>query len=68
MKETNLKERMDIMERGIRLLSDGLEPDIKDMKRSLQEMQIEIKALKLFLGRLSPEFKKQYPEIIKKLK
>jgi hypothetical protein len=37
----------------------GIEKDIQDLK-------LEIKGLKLFLGRVHPEFKNQFPDIKKK--
>ena len=36
--------------------------------RELGDLRLEIKALKLFLGRVHPELKTQFPEITKKIK
>ncbi len=38
----------------------SLEKDFKDLK-------LEIKGLKLFMGRVHPEFKEQFPSVMKKM-
>lgn len=67
MKESILKERLDLIERECAIISDKLD-DLDRVKKGTEDLQIEIKGLKLFLSRVYPEFKKQFPEIIKKLR
>lgn len=67
MKEIEIKERISHLERGIRLLGDDLEGVIK-LKGEIEDIKAEMKALKIYLGRVNSDFRKQYPEIVKKLK
>lgn len=67
MKEIELKERIIHLERGLRLLGDDLEGIMK-IKGAIEDIKAEIKVLKIYLGRVNPDFKSQYPEIVKKLK
>jgi hypothetical protein len=67
MKKIELEERVNHLERGLRLLGDDLE-GAKRLKQEIEDIKAEIKALKIFLGRINPDFKSQYPEIVKKLK
>ncbi|MBI5199019.1 MAG: hypothetical protein AABY78_04950 [Nitrospirota bacterium] len=67
MKEIELKERISHLERGLRLLGDDLEGIMK-IKGAIEDIKAEIKVLKIYLGRVNPDFKSQYPEIVKKLK
>lgn len=67
MKESILKERLDLIEREVTTLTDKLD-EVDDIKKVVEDIQTEIKGLKLFLSRVYPEFKKQFPEIIKKLR
>ncbi|MCX7794360.1 MAG: hypothetical protein N2257_08170 [Thermodesulfovibrionales bacterium] len=65
--EIILKENLKLLEKEIETITERLErlekgiQDIKDIER-------EIKAIKLYLSKKDPAFKKEYPEIIKKLK
>lgn len=67
MKESILKERLDLIEREVTTLTDKLD-EVDDIKKVIEDIQTEIKGLKLFLSRVHPEFKKQFPEIIRKLR
>jgi hypothetical protein len=67
MKESVIRERLSLIEKELAGLTDKLD-EIDYLKRSIEDMQAEIKGFKLFLSRVHPEFKKQFPEIIKKLK
>lgn len=66
MKESALKEKLDIIEGEINTLADKIE-DLDNLEKTIKDIQIEMKGLKVFLSRVNPEFKKQFPEIIKKL-
>lgn len=65
--EIILKENLKLIEKEIETIAERLgrlEKEIED----LNDMRREIKAIKLYLSKKDPEFKKEYPEIIKKLK
>lgn len=66
MKEVALKERLDLLERELNTLSET-SVDISKLKEAIDDLNLEIKGLKVFLGRTYPEFKREFPEIIKKL-
>lgn len=71
MKEIELKERISHLERGLRLIGDDLENVMKlkkEIKEEIKDIKAEIRALKVYLGRVNPDFKNQYPEVVKKLK
>jgi transcription antitermination factor NusA-like protein len=67
MKESDLKEKLGLLEKELVTLSDKLD-SVDNVKDAITDIQKEIKGLKLFLSRVHPEFKKQFPELIKKLK
>jgi len=67
MKESYLKEKLGLLEKELATLSDK-SVSADDMKNAIADIEKEIKGLKLFLSRVHPEFKEQFPELIKKLK
>ncbi|MDA8088379.1 MAG: hypothetical protein M0Z75_16985 [Nitrospiraceae bacterium] len=62
-----LSEKIGLLQRELGTLAEKLGGFEKSMK-GLEDIGKELKALKLFLGRRYPEFKKEYPEIIEKLR
>lgn len=65
--EIILKEKIRLLEKEIGTLAEdlaGCNAAIKD----LADLSLDIKGLKLFLGRVHPEFKKEFPEIVEKIK
>jgi CO dehydrogenase/acetyl-CoA synthase delta subunit len=68
-KSTNgTAERLRIQEKALSNLADMLKKYELEAAEEIKDIQVELKALKLFLTRNSPEFKKQFPEIQRKLK
>jgi argonaute-like protein implicated in RNA metabolism and viral defense len=64
--ERIVKERVNLIEKELATITEKLE----DMNASLKEtedLKLEIKGLKLFLGRTYPDFKSKFPEIMKKI-
>lgn len=61
-----LKEQIALIEAEIKIISDKI-LEINKYLKKLHEQELEIKAIKLFLKRASPNFTKEYPEILKKL-
>ena len=67
MKEERiLKDRLKLLEKEIATLTDQLER-INAHVKEFADLKNELKGLKLFLGRLDPEFKKKFPEIMQKI-
>ncbi len=65
--EIILKENIKLLEKEIETLTErlrGLERAISEFK----DMDVEIKALKLYLSKKDPRFKEQYPEFVKKVR
>ena len=61
-------ERIKIQEKALSNLADMLKKHEVEIAEEIKDIQSELKALKLFLARSIPEFKKQFPEIQRKLK
>jgi hypothetical protein len=61
-------ERIKIQERALSNLADMMKKHEDRLDDEITDIQSELKALKLFLARNVPEFKKQFPEIQRKLK
>jgi uncharacterized protein YlxW (UPF0749 family) len=62
------EERLKIQEKALSNLSDSLRKQEAEMAEEIRDIQTELKALKMFLARNIPEFKKQFPEIQRKVK
>jgi phage shock protein A len=62
------EERIKIQEKALSNLADTMKKHEDQLEEEIRDMQAELKALKLFLARHIPEFKKQFPEIQRKLK
>ena len=63
-----IAERLKIQEKALSNLADTLKRHEVEAAEEIQDIQAELKALKLFLTRNIPEFKKQFPEIKRKIK
>lgn len=61
-------DRVRILEKAVANLGDALKKRNLELDENQLDMTRELKALKLFLARNLPEFKKQFPEIQRKLK
>ncbi|MGE5172397.1 MAG: hypothetical protein ACM3MD_01055, partial [Betaproteobacteria bacterium] len=62
------EERIKIQEKALSNLADTLKKHENEVDEEIRDIQAELKALKMFLGRHIPEFKKQFPEIQRKVK
>jgi len=62
-----VKEKFDLIEKELATLTDRVE-EISHALREIEDLKIEIKGIKMFLGRMHPEFKIQFPEIMQKLR
>ena len=63
-----MMERLKIQEKALSNLADSLKKHEVETVEEIKDIQAELKALKLFLARNIPEFKKQFPEIQGKVK
>jgi hypothetical protein len=61
-------ERLKIQEKALSNLADTLKKYNVESAEEIKDIQAELKALKLFLSRNIPAFKKEFPEIQRKLK
>ena len=61
-------ERIKIQEKALSNLADTLKKHDAEFADEIGDLQAELKAIKVFLARNIPEFKKQFPEIQRKLK
>ena len=61
-------ERLKIQEKALSNLADTLKRHEIEVGEEIKDIQAELKALKMFLTRSMPDFKKQFPEIQRKLK
>jgi hypothetical protein len=60
-------ERLKIQEKALSNLADSQKKYETEVSEEIHDILVELKALKLFLSRNIPEFKKQFPEIQRKL-
>jgi hypothetical protein len=58
---------MKIQEKAVSNLADTIQKRESEFEEEIRDIQAELKALKLFLARNMPEFKKQFPEIQRKV-
>jgi mRNA-degrading endonuclease HigB of HigAB toxin-antitoxin module len=72
MKDTksanDIMERLNIQEKALSNLADSLKKHEVETAEEIKDVQAELKALMVFLARNNPEFKKQFPEIQRKVK
>jgi len=64
--ERIVKDRINLLEKELATLTEKLEEMDTSLKET-EDLKLEIKGLKLFLGRAYPEFKSKFPEIMKKI-
>ena len=63
-----IAERLKIQEKALSNLADSQKKHGSEIDEEIRDILLELKALKLFLSRNIPEFKKEFPEIQRKLK
>jgi hypothetical protein len=64
--ELALKEKIKIIEKEIITLTEKIEV-LEKLCANLEELKNEVKALKLYLNRINPGFKNEFPKIVKKV-
>ncbi|MDI6727517.1 MAG: hypothetical protein QMD44_01155 [Thermodesulfovibrionales bacterium] len=61
-----LKEKLSLMEQELKTIADKV-TKLQGNLKEIDDLKSEVKGLKMFLGRVHPEFKSQFPDILKKL-
>jgi len=61
-----LKEKIDLIEKELITLTEKVE-EMSAALKDLEDLKLEMKGLKLFLGREHSEFKGKFPEIMQKI-
>lgn len=64
----SVTERIRILEKAATNLGDAIKRHEYEIDEDIRDILRELKAIKMFLSRSIPEFKKQFPEIQRKLK
>ncbi len=65
--EKSLTDKIALLEKELVTVTEKL--DVTNaMLKDLQDIKLELKGIKLFLGRVHPEFKSNFPEIVRKIK
>lgn len=62
-----LQEKLLLLEKELKTLTEKIGA-VERAQQDLQDLKVEMKAFKVFLGRVYPEFKSQFPEILQKIK
>jgi hypothetical protein len=65
--EKLLKEKIALIEKELATVTE-LADDLNAALKDVEDLKLELKGLKLFLGRMHPEFKGQFPEILRKVR
>jgi len=65
-KERIPEENLHIIKQELITVTEKLD-ELCCLERDVQDLKLEIRGLKLFLGRVHPEFKEQFPNIMKKI-
>jgi hypothetical protein len=65
--ELILKDRLMLLEKELSMAAEKIDA-LKKALEELNDIKTEIKAIKLYLGRVHPEFKNEFPLIVQKLK
>ncbi len=64
--EIAIEEKICLMERELATLTQKLDELCGSLKE-LEDLRLEIKGLKLFIGREHPKFRDQFPGIVQKV-
>ncbi len=65
--DKSLTDKIALLEKELVTITEKLDVTNAVLK-DLQDIKLELKGIKLFLGRMHPEFKSSFPEIVRKIK
>lgn len=60
-----LEDKLRLIEQELATLADRM-GEFREMRREMEDLRLEVKGLKLFLGRVHKEFKADFPGIMRK--
>lgn len=61
-----LEEKIGLFDKELITVTEKLE-EIDAVVRNNEELQVEVKGIKIFLSRQYPQFKQEFPDIVKKV-
>lgn len=61
-----VEEKLRLIEKELITLTDKIE-EMGSALQEIEDIRLDVKALKVFLGKADPEFKKQFPGIVQKI-
>ncbi len=64
--ERQIQDKINLLEKELITITEKIE-DVSNALKDIEELKLELKGLKIFLARLNPDFKSQFPEIMKKI-
>lgn len=64
----DLKQRIKIQEKAVADLADTMKKRESELYEEMEDMLEDLKAIKMFLSRTMPDFKKQFPDLRKKIR
>jgi hypothetical protein len=62
-KELELEEKVNLLEKEIKLLSDGEEKVRFDMEEAVDSLRLEVESVKMILKELVPDFREKFDDI-----
>lgn len=65
-KEKMPNENLHVLKQELITITEELE-ELRGTLKDIEDLKLDIKGLKLFLGRVHPDFKQQFPDIMKKI-
>ncbi len=65
--DKSLKDKIALLEKELVTVTERLDAANSKLK-DVEDIKLELKGLKLFMGRVHPDFKSDFPEIVRKIK
>ncbi len=65
--EKSLKDKIALLEKELVTITDRLDVMNAALK-DLEDIKLELKSIKLFMGRMHPDLKSDFPGIVRKIK
>ncbi len=65
--DKSLKDKIALLEKELVTVTERLDAANSKLK-DVEDIRFELKGLKLFMGRVHPDFKSDFPEIVRKIK
>ncbi len=65
--DKSLKDKIALLEKEVVTVTERLDAANSKLTE-VDDIKLELKGLKLFMGRVHPDFKSDFPEIVRKIK